>query len=130
MQVQLSNACPVPLSAKSFVFVVFVQNFVSRGWLRDIWTPETTSLYPFLVSYTCHRGFIDVSSNPSCPQSRHLLGNVSSALDLPPEENLPSCLASLSDEETMSALLNKSSVSIHGVSRSTANLHISHRGVC
>lgn len=53
-----------------------------------------------------------------------------SALYLPPEENLPARLASLAAEESMSALLHQSSVSVHGISGSAANLHIAQSGVC
>lgn len=47
-----------------------------------------------------------------------------SALYLSPEEDLPARLASLAAEESVSALLNQSSVSIHGISGSAADLHI------
>jgi hypothetical protein len=59
-----------------------------------------------------------------------LLGNVPSPLDLPPEENSPARLASLTYEEAMSALLHESGMSVHGVSGSAADLHVAHRGVC
>jgi hypothetical protein len=71
-----------------------------------------------------------LSSLLNASEYSSLLSNVPSAFYLPPEKNLPARLASLTAEESMSTLLHQSSVSVHGISGSAADLHIAQCGVC